>query len=249
MKSILAAALLSALTIPALAGEPKLDAEVFAPSVKLEMAEGSCSGTVIYSDRDKVSGDVATYVLTAKHCTKTLGEVISVQKTDYSDDLDERVIRAYPATTWGVSYASDLAIVKLDDKDDLWIGVASVLPKGTKLEYNQPVVITAYPAGASMTTTYGNLGFVEKVKQLSDVSQSTRFQRATPDIAPGSSGGALFTKDAAGDYKLIGTTTAGLRGFSFINMFTPIDEIRAYLDVASKSFAPAEVTVIGDRHG
>jgi S1-C subfamily serine protease len=233
--------LLSTVTLLALASsayafDAKLEAEVFEPSVKLVSDDGMCSGTVIYSDRAKVSGDASTYVLTAKHCVTKVGQTFEVQKAEYDKGLNQTRTVSYPAVALGTSFLSDLALLKLDDKTHVWPNVAKWAPEGTTLEYNEPVLITAYPAGASMTTTYGNLGYVEKVPQLADVSQSTRFQRATPDIAPGSSGGAIFVKNEAGDYLLIGTTTAGLRGFSFINMFTPLDEVQAYLKVATQMF-------------
>lgn len=237
MKSLIAALGLMALTIiPGLAADQKFTDEVLTPAVQLTTEGGACSGTVIFSDRNRATGDTATFILTAKHCVRAKGQAYSALKTEYDDELQETRTVVYPGVVWGISTASDLAIIKLDDETHVWPTVATVAPKGTVLEYNEPVVIAAFPGALSMTTTYGNLGYIEKIAQLSDVSQSTKFQRATPGIAPGSSGGSMYVQNEAGDYLLIGTATAGYRAATFINMFTPMSEIQEYLRVTKTAF-------------
>lgn len=81
-----------------------------------------------------------------------------------------------------------------------------------------------------MTITKGLFGSLE----TSDFDKPGRvYYRATPDIAPGSSGGALYHKNDAGDYELLGVTTAGARGFPFVALYTPVSDIYSYLKVAA----------------
>lgn len=235
---IAAIGLLTFFAFPALAeGNPVT--QIYKPSVQVSMPGpmgGMCSGTVIWSDRDRLSGKVGTYVLFAKHCTSARGQIVNVEKTDYSDTLDAQVTRSYPATVWGISSDSDLAIAKLDDSQHIWPDQpAQVAGEDFRVAYGMAVQVTAYPLGLTMTTTDGRLGYVEKYAGTG-LSTSGRFQRATPDVAPGSSGGALYAQNAEGDYVLIGITTAGYRGFTFMNLFTPVDEVRAYVNVAKRSF-------------
>jgi hypothetical protein len=80
-----------------------------------------------------------------------------------------------------------------------------------------------------LTITKGLFGS----KETNDFAKpGSVYYRATPDIAPGSSGGALYHKNDAGDYELLGVTTAMARGFPYFAMYTPISDIYAYLKVA-----------------
>jgi S1-C subfamily serine protease len=80
--------------------------------------------------------------------------------------------------------------------------------------------------------TSGTLGRAEAVEAFSSISRSKEFYRSTPDIAPGNSGGAMFQKNAKGDYEVIGVATGTIRGFTYINFYSPIEEIQEYLKVA-----------------
>lgn len=205
-----------------------LQKEVFDTSVRLE---AFCSGTVVHSDRDKESGKVTTVVLTAKHCVsnRTVGDTINVNKFVHNDKLREIKIESYPATYKGSSYKSDLAVLELKDQQTLFPSVATVAKADIPLKFGDSVVSVGYPLGLSQTYTLGNLGYIEEQPVFSQVSNTKEFFRATPDIAPGSSGGSLFTlKD--GKYQLIGVVTGGAPQFTFFNYFTPVEEINEYLD-------------------
>lgn len=211
--------------------------QVFNPSVQLGEF---CSGEIIYSKRDQKSGKVSSVVLTAKHCVddKSYSDVIPVNKHQYDSKLRHIGIKEYDANVLGKSYKSDLALLKIRDEDTVFDDVAKVA-KNPTLAFGQDVVVVGYPMGRSMTYTEGNLGFVEDTDFFSDVSNSGQFLRATPDIAPGSSGSSMFTF-VDGEYKIIGVVTGGARSFSWFNYFTPVEEINEYLDVAKQTYFTEE---------
>jgi S1-C subfamily serine protease len=206
--------------------------EMFIPSVQIG---DYCSGTIIHSEREKATGDAETYVLTAKHCTSKVDERVVVNVADYDDRLRRKATVGYDGKVIGQSYKSDLALIRLNDKDKIFENVAEVAPSDTKVEFGQQVYVVAYPVGRSETFTIGTLGYVEIEEFFKDLSNTSEFFRATPDIAGGSSGGAMFA-EVAGKYQIIGTVTGGYRAFSFVNLFTPFEEINEYLDVAKKSW-------------
>lgn len=219
-----------------LADLPKMQEEMFEPSVQLGKF---CSGTVIYSDRDKDTGLVNTVILTAKHCTEKVGQEIPVVLSVYNKANRLTAEVSYVSTVLGQSTDSDLALLKLKDQNTIFT-VAAVAPKetGESLIFGQDTFSVSYPLGGSQTLTIGTLGRVEKIAAFG--TKTTEFYRSTPDIGPGSSGSALF-QNTTGKYELIGVLTGSARGFTFYNMYTPIEEIVAYLDVAKKVY---EVNVI-----
>lgn len=214
--------------------DPLVD-QVRTPVVRLD---AFCSGTIISSKRDDKTGKVATYVLTAKHCVKdNEKDTIPIAKDKYNG-LDKAGKTIYDATVYGTSYKSDLALLKLRDDQTFFDKVAKVADKDINLQFGQAVVVDGYPLGLSMTETEGKLGYKEEQPAFSDISQSKMFYRASPDIVGGSSGSGLFTFDN-GEYKLIGVVTGGYQRATYINYFTPIDEIRDYLATAlADDFAP-----------
>lgn len=234
-----AAVAMACLTSASFAADQQLVDQVFTPSVQLGTF---CSGEIISSIRDAKSGKVSTIVLTAKHCVKDEPkQIVPVNVAVHDDTLRKTGTVTYLADVLGMSYKSDLALLRLRDKDTLFEKVATVAPKDVKLEFAQDVVVISYPLGMSQTYTKGNLGFVDDENAFADVSQSTQFLRATPDVAPGSSGSSMFTlakNDKGVDtYMIIGVTTGTVKGFPFFNFFTPPSEIGEYLETAKTSFA------------
>jgi len=207
---------------------PLID-QVFEPSVRLG---DFCSGEIIKSERDEKTGEVSTFILTAKHCVlKTKdSDTIEINKDQYDSKNRKVGKKVYLSQVYGRSYKSDLALLKLRDKDTFFEHVAEVAKSDIKLEFGQDVDLIGYPLGRSMTYTTGKLGFVED-GVFGDISRTTQFYRATPDLAPGSSGSSMFTF-VDGSYKVIGIATGGAQMFSWFNFFTPIEEINEYLDTA-----------------
>lgn len=212
-----------------------LNKQLFSNAVQLGENSGSgfCSGNVIHSDRDKTTGEVETIVLTAKHCVVNRDRMV-VNTFEYDDALRKTKTVSYEAKKMGMSYKSDLALIKLNDKNTVFSGVAKIAPADIKLEFGQPTFIAAYPKGLSLTYTMGTLGFVEIAEGFKSMSNSTEFFRSTPDVKGGSSGSGLFTLNGE-DIVLIGTTTGQWSDSTFMNYFTPIQEVREYWDVAKKA--------------
>jgi len=235
MKTKIVSTLVALVALTGIASADPLVDQVRTPSVRLD---AFCSGTIISSKRDDKTGKVATYVLTAKHCVKdSEKDTIPIAKDKYNG-LDKAGKTVYDSTVFGTSYKSDLAILKLRDDQTFFDKVAKVAEKDINLQFGQAVVVEGYPVGMSMTETEGKLGYKEEQPAFSDISQSKIFYRATPDIVGGSSGSGMFTFDN-GEYKLIGVVTGGYQHGTFVNYFTPVEEIRDYLATAlSDDFAP-----------
>lgn len=213
--------------------------QMVVPSIQLNK---NCSGTIIHSDRDKESGEAETFILTAKHCTDAVDQKMDINIAEYNPENRKTSETAWKGFVLGQSYKSDLALIKLYDKQKVFVHTAEIADKTVKLAFGQTVYSVSFPMGFSKTFTAGNLGFVENMAELSDVSKSSDFYRATPDIAGGSSGSALFTevtKDKVPSYQLIGVLTAGFTRGTFMNLYTPIDEIVEYISTASKSWKTA----------
>lgn len=212
---------------------PKMQEQMFEPSVQLGKF---CSGTLIYSDRDDETGKVNTIVLTAKHCVEKVDERLQIMFQNYNKSNRQVSETGYDAKVIGISYKSDLALIKLNDQDKLFT-VAKVAPKetGESLLFGQDVYSVSYPMGGSKTFTVGSLGRVEVIPPFETISNTAEYYRATPDIFAGSSGSAMF-QNTTGDYELIGVLTGGYGRVTFMNLYTPIEEIHDYLDVAKKSY-------------
>lgn len=209
----------------------KMEEQMFLPSIQLNK---NCSGTIIYSDRDKEKGIVSTIALTAKHCVEAADQRLDVMTYVYNKTNRLITEEAHKARVLGMSYKSDLALIKLEDENTIF-PVAKIAKKetGESLKFGQDVYNVSYPLGGSQTLTVGTLGRVEVIPDFK--TKSGEFYRATPDIGPGSSGSAMFQK-ATGDYEIIGVLTGGYRGFTYISLYTPIEEIVEYLDVAKTTY-------------
>lgn len=226
MKSLFLAAALALSAFSASAATP----EVIDASKAVVQLERDCSGTVVKSERDFKTGDVETYILTAKHCIQG-GDKLTVNVDNYQKN---RVVKteAYVADVWKKSWKSDLALLKLRDKQTGFLFKNEVAPKDTKMEWGDDVLTIGYPLGRSKTLTYGTLGYVEDVTGEADFSQSNEFYRATPSVAPGSSGSGLL-KLVDGKYKIVGILTAAAgRSSTHIALYTPIEEVNEFMESA-----------------
>jgi S1-C subfamily serine protease len=202
----------------------KMQKEMFSPTAQLN---ANCSATLISSTRDEKSGDVTTVFLTAKHC-------VAGQKSDMVIDLPvyqkNRVVKkeSYVARVRGEYHAGDLALVELKDKDTLLGPVARIAPEDTELFMGEDVWTLGYPLAWTLTISQGLFGGFE----TSDfAAPGAEYFRATPDIAGGNSGGALYHRGLV-NYEIIGVTTARARSDSFVGLYTPLEVIHAYLKVA-----------------
>lgn len=190
--------------------------------------DGGCSATLIHSKRDNATGDVSTIFLTAKHC-------VDGKKSDLKVELPvlqkNRLVKrdSYVARVKGAWHGGDLAILELKDKQTWFDKVAKIGPAEPEIQIGDPVWTVGYPLGWSLTITNGLFGAIE----TQDFQKpGTEYYRATPDIAGGNSGGGFWHLNKAGDYELIGVTTARARSDSFIGLYTRAADIHAYLKVA-----------------
>lgn len=189
---------------------------------------GNCSATMIYSDRDKVTGNVETLFLTAKHC---ISNPADDQVLDLPVYQNGRVVKKerYIARHKGSWYKGDLALVVLKDRQTYFANTAKIAPVSGVPAMGADVVTIGYPAGLQLTVTPGVFGSYETINHP---SAGTEYFRATPDVIGGNSGGALYRITDAGDYELIGVTSAGHRMHSFVAFYVPVDQIHEYLKVA-----------------
>lgn len=180
-----------------------------------------CSGTIVKSARDQASGEVETVILTAKHCVSDT-KVVDVVRVNHKNmrEIGKTVYRGDVSTCW----SSDIATVTLRDKDT-WFPATARIAKDEP-SYGDEVVSVAFPKGRSLTITEGRLGYIEEVPFFA--TKSNEFYRATPDIIGGSSGAPLFVKSETG-YEVVGVTTGGYRDNTFMNYFTPLNEIKTCL--------------------
>ena len=204
----------------------KLQTQALYPVAQLNR---TCSATFIHSSRDEKSGEVSTYLLTAKHCIQSPGLLQTVYVPVYKSG---RLVKedAYVAKVKGVYSKGDLALVELLDKDTFFATVAKVAPVDVALSEGEAAVIVGYPRGESRTATDGLLGNLQSIA-FPNPKVSTEYQRATPQIAGGNSGGALFHVTAAGDFEQIGVITATIPASDFMTYSTPIEAIHDFLGV------------------
>lgn len=199
----------------------KFKDQAVSPSVQLGKF---CSGTIFDKKPALVPGRYQYKVLTAKHCVNDLFQPITINIPKY-EGMNPKGDESYDGVVTKISKESDLAIIQFGTEDTL--PMATVAPPETHLEFGQKVYSVSFPANFSKTLTEGNLGYIQE-GAFQEVSISGRFTRATPSTLGGSSGSGLFVK-VGSDYELIGTLTGGLRGNSYTNFYTPLDEVRKFI--------------------
>lgn len=218
----------------------KLDAQALSPVVQVNR---TCSGALVHSAR----GDkgVETFVVTAKHCVSdTQARSQTVYVPVYQGN---RVVReaAYRASVEGVSFKADVALLRLADTETLFPGLVRLAPDAPDLVEGEDVWTVGYSRGGIRTVTEGLFGARESIP-FPSATADTEYFRATAQIAGGNSGGALFRRTAAGDYEMIGLTTAVVPPSDFIGYYTPIETVRAYLK--QRSIAGRPEPFGGDKH-
>lgn len=216
---------------PALAADAvelgKMQGQMFGHTVQLDK---NCSGSVIYSKRDEVSGKVSTLILTAKHCVD--GDAKKEYEVNFPVYQNNRIVKtdSFKALVKGQYYKADLALLELRDTQTFFKDVAKIEKADATFLMGEDIWTVGYPLGLAMTVTDGQFGSLETFNYP---TSGMEYLRATPNIAPGNSGGAAYHKGQDGNYYLIGVTTAGFQGFPWINLYTPLSAIHEYLKVAA----------------
>lgn len=188
----------------------------------------NCSASVIYSDRDKKSGDARTVLLTAKHCVE--GNEKQEMFADFFDYQKNRVTKKnrYMGKVLGTYYKADLALIELSDKKTVFDSVIKIGKSDEDLTLGADVVTVGYPLGMGINFTKGNFMSVFRIPNFAEQD----LYHATPDIGPGNSGGALLRRLDDGSYEQVGVTFAVIPGYPFTGIYTGLQDIRDYLKIA-----------------
>jgi len=238
MRGILAAVfgLFIALALPANAADlTKFHDQMLSPSVFITMGDvGSCSGEIIYSNRDQDTGDVSTYILTAKHCVADLGvNDLKISVPTYDGNLIETGAAVYRATVDESSWKHDVAILILDDKKTKFDHVALIAAPDAVLVEGEDSWTVGYPLATSRTITKGLIGsqtFEDASFLPGSSAKLAPFVRGTSQSAPGTSGGGLYHQAASGDYELVGTASGAYNGHDFVALYTGFRDIDDFLN-------------------
>jgi S1-C subfamily serine protease len=191
---------------------------------------GNCSSTLIHSKRDEESGKVQTLFLTAKHCVE------DVDEKDMSIDLpvyqNNRIVKKdrYIARVKAQYFKADLALIELKDTETFFKVKAKIGAVDAELFMGEPTWTVGYPEGRALTITTGLLGSLETLDFPKD---GVEYFRATSSFAPGNSGGAVYRKNAAGDYELLGVTVVRSSRENFIGYYVPLEQIHDFLKVSA----------------
>ncbi|XAI96534.1 hypothetical protein [Microcystis phage Mae-JY35] len=203
----------------------KMQTQMFGVTAQLN---GNCSGTLVHSSRDAKSGEVTTYLLTAKHCIKSRDKDMAVDLPVYQKNRIVKTER-YVGRVKSQHWKHDLALIEFKDRQT-WFEVTAILAdKDVVLLMGEPTWTVGYPQGRALTVTTGVFGSRETLDFPSD---GTEYFRATPMIAGGNSGGALY-REQNGEFALLGVTTARSTSEGFIAFYTPIDAIHEFLKTAA----------------
>jgi S1-C subfamily serine protease len=203
--------------------------QAIAPSIQIgDETRPFCSGTMIGSNRDEESGEVTTWVLTARHCTETVSQSLEVIVPILAGNevVEERHMMAKVVSRWA---KHDLALLKLEDQDTLFPDVAILAPADVDLFEGEDTFVVGFALARARTITEGAFGYMEEVGVEPEVKLADFF-RATPMIAPGNSGGALFHKTEDGEFHLIGVSSVVANGVWHVGYFVPITAIHEYVD-------------------
>lgn len=236
IKSMIAALALMGMVGTVNAADQKLQ-DVLAATAQLNK---NCSATVIKSKRDEKTGKVETVLITAKHCVEGAGDGEQVVEFPIYKGTRRVGNKDFVGKVKGQYYKADLALVKLVDEDTLFEKVSKLAPAELNAAIGDPVVTIGYPFGLSLTVTNGAFGQTEIIDWPKN---GTEYYRATPMIAGGNSGGAMYLKLENGDYILAGVTTAGMGGAggAFAGFYTPSYMIHDYLQSALPDVAEKKV--------
>lgn len=195
-------------------------------SVQLLMENGSCSGTVI-KDPDLSDVEQVT-ILTAKHCTTSVNELIQVPIQLFDVYGVPANVKLFDFTVTKQSADSDVAIIQapLNEKTKEFVEMTNPINiYGGEVEFGQTIWATGFPLGFGEVIVKGTAGYLEVLPN--GWSKSNLFQRATFSIAPGMSGGAMFVETFRG-FEIVGVTTGMFNGTDYAIM-SPLSEIKTFL--------------------
>ncbi len=237
LKSLLAAAIMAAFITPASAWEDVTGMNKLIDNSNF-IVGGGCSGTLISIEY--------SLIVTAFHCvgnyirTVTREEVgedgkiekvqyevrrrVSVQQKDY-DRFDNVGAVSYQTEIVAYYKERDLALLQLVGNNLRSTMAAPILPLGEEVQRGESVVAVGNPRMLDASVTQGVISSTSRAFRVPWAgSQMVPMLQFDAGIAPGSSGGALFS--SAGFY--IGTTVAAFPGAT-LSLAIPVYELHTLL--------------------
>jgi len=204
----------------------KVRTQMVSPAVKIT-SSGSCSGQIVHSAREDISGNVKTLILTAKHCVldTDTNDIISISIPVYFNGNELVGEYVHLGKVIAKDKSSDLALIRLLDPKTIYHSTAIIEQEFAQLLIGEECYAIGFPMGGSLTITSGMIGSIEP--HIID-GELDVYLRSTAEIAAGSSGGALY-RYVNGEYRLIGITMARMRGTSFIGLWIPLSDIVPFL--------------------
>lgn len=205
---------------------PAIQNDMILPSVKIS---DNCSGQLVSSKRDVESGEVSTFVLTAKHCLTSVksGETIPISFPQY--DATTRLVGelVYYGSVAARDPKGDLALIRLHDKQTYFKNTVTVDDGKNPVQLGDDCWAAGFPKAWALTITRGIIGPLER-QDFDGPDGEIEYRRASAQVAGGSSGGGLY-RLIDGAYTLIGVTTGRASSDAFIAMWTPLDAIQDFL--------------------
>lgn len=166
------------------------------PTVRIEMTQGSGSGTVIHSS------ERGTFIITNHHVGGETGNTVQARfwilnhkgETVLSILRDAKVV-AHDAD-------ADLSLLRLADTEFRAESIATLAPEATALQPTEGVFVCGSALGLRAHCTTGLLSLVETI-----LLGRPHIAMSAPTIY-GNSGGALYHMGASGRFEYIGTVRA-----------------------------------------
>ena len=165
-----------------------------------------------YRQRGLGSGFIIStdgYIMTNNHVIQGADEIQVV--------LHDK--QEYPATIIGTDPKTDIALIKIEPKEDL---IVAVLGDSDQLEQGEPVLAIGNPFGLSETVT---TGIVSATGRVIGAGPYDNFIQTDASINPGNSGGPLF--NFSGD--VVGINSAIVASGQGIGFAVPINSAKEIL--------------------
>jgi S1-C subfamily serine protease len=240
-------------------GLHKAHVQMLYPVVQVQAANGSGSGTVIYSDEQNKEDAITTYILTNHHVIADSIEIIEQWSSENGKNIKiekrtpvtvrffrynklSRAIGTSGKTADIVAYDKtvDLALLKLHDVENSVQYVANLIP------INSPLYLfkQTWAVGSGLgQPPFPTTGVLSNLDQRVD---SNKMILSSAPIIFGNSGGALFHHSVKRDrYELIGVPSkVSAAGFSTIVSHMawsiPMETVRKFLKDKKISLKPSE---------
>lgn len=225
IKSLITATLL-ALGLVSTAAASSLP-EIQAASFKLsEGATGICSSTYIGQDNNGYN-----LFLTAAHCLGSSSE-LNIRRQVFDEDMEILREEVFYVDVASRVVEKDVGILRMREKFNLGIegvDVANLVEANLAQSVGSPVLVAGFPLTQSFTFTEGMM--TGKTREATEaLGLKTPLVKTTANVAPGSSGGALYSM-IDGEWKLVGTTVAMNNQFQFMTYFSTPESVNYVIGV------------------